>query len=188
MVPTPGPARRIGLSLTHPAYLYDLYGNRGGDLTRRLASLNAFADYAEFAGLNVLEFNAVNGADTSETAYFPSKIWNRYGADVNLPAEFLPLAQARGMTALPCLTSLALDIDGFTGAPWLSPLTWQIDRDGFSRRDFFGGRGNDNTLPDPLRPEVQQAQWTVEAARQGVTSARAGQAPSISASVVPGLA
>lgn len=156
MVPTPGPARRIGLSLTHPGYLYDLYGYRRGDLTRRLASLNAFADYADFAGLNVLEFNAVNGADTSETAYYPSKIWNLYGADVNLPAEFLPIAQGRGISAVPCMTSLAFDIDHFTNAPWLSPLTWQIDRDGFRRRDFFGGRGNDNTLPDPLRPEVQQ--------------------------------
>lgn len=156
MAPTPGPARRIGLSLTHSAYLYDLYGNRQGDVTRRLASLNAFADYAEFAGLNLLEFNAVNGADTSEMAYYPSKIWNQYGKDVNLPVEFLPMAQGRDIAALPCLTSLAFDIDRFTDAPWISPLTFQIDRDGFRRRDFFAGRGNSNALPDPLRPEVQK--------------------------------
>jgi hypothetical protein len=156
VAPNAGPTRRIGLSLTHAAYLYDLYGYKYGNLTRRLASLNAFADYAEFAGLNLLEFNAVNGADTSEVAYFPTAIWKQYNGDCNLPAEFLPIAQSRGIATLPCLTSLAFDIERMTGASWISPLTFQIDRDGVRRRDFFRGRGNDNTLPDPLRPEVQK--------------------------------
>ncbi|NCO39275.1 MAG: hypothetical protein GW911_17480 [Armatimonadetes bacterium] len=155
-VPTPGPNRRIGLSQTHPGYLYDLYGHRSGDLTQRLASLTAFADYADFVGLNYLEYNAINGADTSETAYYPSEIWNPYRGGADLFREFLPIAEERGFGVVPCLTSLALDIDRFTNAPWISPLTFQIDKDGFRRRDFFANRGNDNTLPDPLRPEVQQ--------------------------------
>lgn len=154
--PTPGPQRRIGLSLTHPGYLYELYGLRAGDLTQRLASLNAFAAYADFVGMNYLEYNAVNGADTSETAYYPSRIWPQYRGDGDLFREFLPIAEERGFGVVPCLTSLAFDIARFTNAPWISPLTFQIDRDGFRRRDFFGGRGNDNTLPDPVRPEVQK--------------------------------
>jgi hypothetical protein len=156
VVPTPGPQRRIGISQTHPGYLYELYGYRYGDLVTRLASLNAFADYADFVGMNLLEFNAVNGADTSETAYYPSKIWNRYNGDSDLFRELLPIAEARGIGMVPCLTSLALYIDHFTNAPWINPLTFQIDKDGFSRRDFFQGRGNGNALPDPLRPEVQK--------------------------------
>jgi len=156
VAPTPGPAREIGLAQTHPGYLYELYGRHGESLLGRLASLHAFADYAGFVGLNRLEYNAVNGADTSETAYYASAIWNRYRGDVDLFAELLPLAEARGLSVVPCLTSLALDIDRFAKAPWVSPLTFQIDKDGFSRRDFFANRGNDNTLPDPLRPEVQK--------------------------------
>jgi hypothetical protein len=156
IAPLPGPTRDIGLAVTHPGYLYELYGRRGESQTNRLAALNSFADYCGFVGLNRLEFNAVNGADTSETAYYASAIWNRYRGDVDLFAEFLPLAAARGLAVVPCLTALALDIERFTDAPWISPLTFQIDKDGFSRRDFFAGRGNPNTLPDPLRPEVQK--------------------------------
>ena len=156
VAPAPGLQRHIGLSLTHPAYLYDLYGFHYGDITRRLASLNAFADYAEFVGMNHLEFNAINGADTSEVAYYPSKIWPEYHGDADLFHELLPIAEERGLSVIPCLTSLAFDIDRFTNAPWISPLTFQIDKDGFSSREFFRGRGNDNTAPDPLRPEVQQ--------------------------------
>ena len=155
MAPAPGPQRRIGISLTHPAYLYDLYGVRYGDVTRRLAALNAFADYMELAGMNHFEFNAVNGADTSEMAYYPSKIWPQH-RESDLFREFLPVAEARGFTVIPCLTSLAFDVERFANAPWISPLTFQIDKDGFRRRDFFRGRGNENTLPDPLRPEVQK--------------------------------
>ncbi|NLC56606.1 MAG: hypothetical protein GX774_07220 [Armatimonadetes bacterium] len=154
--PSPGPQRRIGLSLTHSGYLYELYGRPYSDVTQRLASLNAFADYAEFTGLNHLEFNAVNGADTSETAYYPSRIFQQYQGYADLFREFLPIAEERGFTVVPCLTSLAFDTARFTKAPWITPLTYQIDRDGFSRRDFFANRGNDHTLPDPLRPEVQK--------------------------------
>lgn len=156
VAPTAGPERRIGLSLTHPAYLYELYGRYTADLAGRLTAIKSFVDYAGFVGMNHLEYNAINGADTSEVAYYHSRIWPQFNGDCDLFRELLPAAKISGMTAIPCLTSLAFDINRFTNAPWISPLTFQIDKDGIGRRDFFAGRGNDNTLPDPLRPEVQK--------------------------------
>ena len=41
--PSPGPQRRIGLSLTHSGYLYELYGRPYSDVTQRLAAVRAFS-------------------------------------------------------------------------------------------------------------------------------------------------
>ena len=154
------PQRRLGISVTHPFYLYTLYGFQGQDPLDRKRSLLSFLDYASFVGLNYLEYNAVNGSDVSWKAYYPSEYFEQMedhsGAACDLFAELLPLAEENGLDVVPCLTSLSFDMDRYTDAPWITEETFQIDADGVTKREFFKNRGNDNVTPDPLRPEVQK--------------------------------
>jgi len=142
-----GAKRRIGIYLTHPRYLYTLYGFRDRSPDERRASLRSFIDYMKFCGLNLLEFNAVDGGDTTSTAYYKSNIWRRAPGD--LLEELLPLCAEADIQLVPIVTSLSVPEGkfGFTRDSFL------LDRDGKTLTRFFGSRP---PLPDPLRPEVQK--------------------------------
>lgn len=141
-----GPERRLAMYLTHPGYLYQLYGYPGRDAAERRASLRSFVDYLRFCGVNQLQFNAVDGGDTTGTAYYDSELWPR--ATGNLLAELLPLCEAADIQLVPIITSLSVPEGkfGFTRE------SFQIDRYGEPTL-FFDSRP---PLPDPLRPEVQE--------------------------------
>jgi len=150
-----GEQRRIGLSYSRPSHMYSLYGRdaRRDPAHHRLALLR-FLEYLRFVGMNHIEFNAIDGADTTERAYYPSAIFPQAGR-LDLFGDLLPLADRAGFSVIPCVTSLAFDVPKFDRAPWITRETFQLDRDGETIREFFRGRGNANGAPDPLRPEVQ---------------------------------
>lgn len=137
--------RLLGMYLTSPRYLYTLYGYRGSSPQERRASLRSFIDYLKFCGINLLEFNAVDGGDTTGTAFYKSDIWPRATGD--LLGELIPLCEESGIKLLPIITSLSVPEGkfGFTRD------SMQMDRHG-ELTTFFSTRP---PLPDPLRPEVQ---------------------------------
>jgi hypothetical protein len=140
-----GAERRLGMYLTHPAYLRSLYGYRGDNAEERRASLRSFIDYMKFCGMNLLEFNAVDGGDTTGTAYYKSNLWPQSAG--NLLEELLPLCEENDIQLIPIITSLSVPEGkfGFTHD------SFQTDRNG-NLTVFFASRP---PLPDPLRPEVQ---------------------------------
>jgi len=143
----PGRQRRLGMYLTHPAYINRLYGFRGQTERERKASVRGFVDYLRFCGVNLLEFNAVDGGDTTGVAYYPAKMWPH--SDANLMAELLAQCRAVGIQVIPIVTSLSVP-EGKFGFTADSMLRNRNGKPVF----FFRSRP---PLPDPLRPEVQQA-------------------------------
>ncbi len=139
--------RKLGLYLTHPAYCYQLYGFNGRDEATRQASMTSFSDYLGFCGINLFEFNAVDGGDTTSRAYYPSRLWP--AAQAELLEELLTHIAPTGVSIVPIITSLSVPEGklGFTKDSFL------VDRAG-KPTYFFGGRP---PLPDPLRPEAQKA-------------------------------
>ena len=137
--------RRLGMYLTHPGYMYQLYGYQGKSDAERKASLRSFIDYLKFCGVNMLQFNAVDGGDTTGTAFYESDIWPRSAGD--LLRELLPLCEANDIQLVPIITSISVPEckHGFTAD------SFQLDRYG-DLTVFFSSRP---PLPDPLRPEVQ---------------------------------
>ena len=137
--------RRLGIYLTHPGYIYQLYGYRGDNAEERRASVRSFVDYLKFCGVNLLEFNAVDGGDTTGTAFYESDIWPRSAG--NLLEELLPICAENDIQVIPIITSLSVPEGkfGFTRE------SMQMDRFG-DLTTFFSTRP---PLPDPLRPEVQ---------------------------------
>lgn len=140
-----GTQRRLGMYLTHPVYLRTLYGYRGDNAAERQASLRSFVDYMRFCGLNLLEFNAVDGGDTTGTAFYDSEIWPQDSG--NLLKELLPLCEAADIQVIPIITSLSVP----EGKQGFTRDSFQMDRYG-NLTTFFDSRP---PLPDPLRPEVQ---------------------------------
>jgi hypothetical protein len=138
--------RKLGMYLTHPAYCYTLYGFPRGPEHLRRASIKSFRDYLAFCGINLFEYNAVDGADTTGTAYHPSKLWQ--GDESNLLAELLTYIAPNGVDIVPIVTSLSVP-EGKLG---FTRDSFQIDRFG-NFTYFFNTRP---PLPDPLRPEVKK--------------------------------
>jgi len=142
-----GEQRKLGLYLTHPMYCYTLYGFPRGDEALRLASVKSFRDYLGFCGINLFELNAVDGGDTTSAAYYPSRLWRPEPG--NLLAELLDLVAPTGVDIVPIVTSL----NAAEGKFGFTRDSFQTDRFG-NLSYFFDTRP---PLPDPLRPEVQQA-------------------------------
>ena len=111
----------------------------------RQASLRSFIDYLKFCGVNLLEFNAVDGGDTTGTAFYDSDLWPR--ATGNLLEELLPICEANDIQVIPIITSLSVPQGKFG----FTEESMQMDRFG-ELTEFFASRP---PLPDPLRPEVQ---------------------------------
>ena len=138
--------RRLGMYLTHPVYMYSLYGYEGRSETERKASLRSFIDYLKFCGINMLQFNAVDGGDTTGMAFYESDLWPRSAGD--LLRELLPLCEANDIQLVPIVTSISVP----EGKHGFTTDSFQMDRFG-ELTTFFSSRP---PLPDPLRPEVQE--------------------------------
>ncbi len=151
VIPTPAdPAeeRRIGIYMTHPWYFYAHYGTPVRLLSQRREGLRRLVDHMKYCGFNYIAFNAINGADRSEKAWYPGSAhfdWNSAG---DLLGELPPIAADAGVQLVPIITSLK--VPAHSGGLVFSDASYQLGTDG----DFVRAFGNP-TL-DPLRPEVQQ--------------------------------
>ncbi len=153
--PEPAHKRRVGVYATHPWYFLAHYGVPPHTTAQRAQSLENLCDTLAFSGLNLIEFNAINGSDRASRAWYPGSYYPQLGAD--LLSELPPIAASRGIDLIPVVTSLT--VPGRVSGT-------EVNRFGFSEGSFqqparpdsdprvFGDRP-----PDPLRPEVQH--WLV---------------------------
>jgi hypothetical protein len=154
MTPPTNPAeeRRIGIYMTHPWYLYAHYGTPVRTLAQRLENGRRMLAHLRFCGLNYLAFNAINGSDRSEKAWYQGSSyfdWNEAG---DLLAELPPLAEEQGVQVLPVITSLQkTPTNGLT----VPSEAYQIGSDGDYVRSFGA------PALDPLHPDVQQRVFTL---------------------------
>ena len=153
--PTRGPQRRFGMYMTAPGYFYSLYGFANNTETSCRASIRSFIDYMKFCGMNLLQYNAIDGGDIAQHAFYDSDVYPHARFDVF--RDLLPVAEREGIEVMPIVTSLACPswrrkVDRqHRPYPGWSDLSYQWDKDGKRRTSFFG-----MWLPDPLRPEVQE--------------------------------
>lgn len=165
--PEQGRQRYLGFYATHPWYFLAHYGIPPHTRAQRRESLERFCDLLAFCGVNLLEYNIINGADRSTRAWYPTDYYPQIGVDfttgkvpepsnerpVNLIDELAELAASRGISLVPVVTSLIVPgrIDGHTP-----------NKHGFSA-DSIQRTANpalkplvfDHPAPDPLRPETQ---------------------------------
>jgi len=150
------PRRRLGVYQTHPWYFYAHYGVPARTREQRIQSLQNMLDYMRFCGFNHLEFNIINGSDTTSCAWYDSKFYKPLIG--NLIEELLPLTDKYNFSVIPVITSLfppgiCGKNDPLPDKPnelGFSKDSFQIDRDGKSIVITMGKRA-----PDPLRPETQ---------------------------------
>ena len=155
------PERKIGIYYTHPPYMYELYGFKGNNPEY----LRSFIDYLKFCGLNLLEYNAIDGGDNTGSTFHPSKYFSFGGMD--LFKHLLPLTEKEHIYTVPIITSL-------TGASKCKELyrkegtyDQKLDHPGWSKDSYQVRKDGRLTsffnypLPDPLRPEVQDLMFTL---------------------------
>jgi hypothetical protein len=146
-----GEERRIGLYVTHPWYFYAHHGTPVRLLSQRQEDLQRLVEHLKFCGLNYLAFNAINGADRSEKAWYDGSAYFDWNSAGDLLAELPPIAEANGIQLVPIITSLT--VPTHSGGISFSNYSYQMGSDGDYTRAF-----GEPTL-DPLRPEVQQLTW-----------------------------
>ena len=170
--PEHGAERRIGLYVTHPWYFLAHYGVPPHTLAQRRQSLENMCDLLAFCGMNLLHYNAINGADRASRAWYPGSEYPQIGVNVytgktpppveerpvNLLDELPAIAAERGIDLVPAVTSLTLrgEIKGETPNEFgFSTLSYQHPADPKKQPKVFG-----HFMPDPLRPETQD--WLVK--------------------------
>ncbi len=139
----PGPKRSLGLFDPEIRGMFERYGFTDSGPGMRGQTLRRFVDYNRFLGFNRYEFRPFQ---LSERAYFRSEQFEM-ASDLDMFAEFLPLAREAGITVLPRVMYLhsyhkLLEDD---------PDNFQQTREGETLK--FGREG---PIPDPLRPAVQK--------------------------------
>ena len=141
--PPAGPKRSIGLFDPEIRGMFERYGFTDSGPGMRAQTLRRFVDYNRFLGFNRYELRPFQ---LSQRAYFRSEQFEM-ASDLDMFAEFLPLAREAGMTVLPRVMYLhsyhkLLEDD---------PDNFQQTREGETLK--FGREG---PIPDPLRPAVQK--------------------------------
>ncbi len=146
--PKDAPERKFGIYTTHPWYYLAHYGAPPHNVKQRRVSLQNLCDLVAFCGMNVIQFNAINGSDRAGRAWYPGSYYSQLGAD--LLSELPPVAKKRDIEVIPIVTSIT--------APRMSGN----QKFGFSEDSFqkhynpkADPRAFENRPPDPLRPEVQ---------------------------------
>lgn len=155
--------RLVGMYQTHPWFFYAHYGWPARTAAQRSASVHTLVEHLSFVGFNYLEYNAVNGSDVANMAWFPSRHWPNLEGD--LFTDLLPACAQAGIKVVPSLASLPLP-------PGLDAGTLRAEPDerGFCleslqwHKDATVGRGLWRDAPDPLRPEVRR--WLLECLRE----------------------
>ncbi len=185
--PASGPQRRVGVYTTHPWYWLSHYGLPPFTREQRRASLEKMCDLLAFCGMNLIQFNAINGSDRATRAWYPGSWYAPCGTDpmadstsgpstrasqaiphnpqsempVDLLTELPPVAAERGIDVIPVLTSITAPCRGGDPCDGDTPNAF-----GFSRLSFQAPadartdpRAFDQRAPDPLRPETQR--WVI---------------------------
>ncbi len=173
---TAGSERRLALYVPHPWFLYSHYGTPATSKENRLRGLKSFVDYARFCGFNELQLHIINGSDTASRAWYDSKLYKPF--DANLFEELLPLASQQGIDVVPIVTPIFVpdyggDIDRIPLTPdknGFTRLSLQLDRDGKTYTNTMG-----QFALDPLRPEVQE--WMFKCLRE--VAERAAKYPNV---------
>jgi len=135
--------RHIGIHVTHPWYFYAHYGTPVRLLSQRQAGLQRMVEHIKSCGFDYIVFNAINGSDRSNAAWYPGSAYFNWSAAGNLLSELPPIAEAQGVKLVPIITALK-------NPGSLPSSCYQVGTDGDYTRAF-----GEPTL-DPLRPEVQQ--------------------------------
>lgn len=143
-----GPERHLGVYFPHTWYLYAHHGTPVRTAEQRREGLTRLCRHLKFCGMDWIEFNAINGSDRSERAWYEGSRFFPYLKAGDILAELPPVAQAEGLRIVPVITSLVQPPDTDDIA-W-SDDSFQIGTNGEPVR-AFGVK-----LPDPLRPEVQE--------------------------------
>jgi len=150
-----GRQRRLGLYATHPWYFLAHYGVPPHTPEQRRKSFENMCDLLAFCGMNLIEFNAINGSDRAGRAWYPGSHYKQLGAD--LLSELPPVAATRGIEIVPVVTSITAPgkVDGT-----------KPNQYGFSELSFqkhanpkADPRAFEHRPPDPLRPETQR--WLI---------------------------
>lgn len=102
--PPNGRQRRVGLYATHPWYFLAHYGVPPHTPQQRRQSFENMCDLLAFCGMNLIQFNAINGSDRAGRAWYPGSYYRQLGAD--LLAELPPVAATRGIDIVPVVTSI----------------------------------------------------------------------------------
>ncbi len=143
----PSEQRRIGVHYTHPWYLYMHNGTPVRTLAQRQAGLQRIVRHFKYLGMNYIVFNAINGADRSEKAWYPGSSYFDWNAAGDLLTELPPIAQAEGMELVPLITSLQKTPGNGLS---ITSEAFQIGSDGNTVQAFG------NATLDPLHPATQQ--------------------------------
>ncbi len=149
--PAGGRQRRVGVYTTHPWYFLAHYGIPPHTTGQRRRSLENLCDTLAFCGMNLIEFNAINGSDRAGRAWYPGSYYKQLGAD--LLAELPPVAAKRGIDLVPVVTSVTAPgkINGNRANQYgFSEMSFQKHADPKADPRAF-----ENRPPDPLRPETQ---------------------------------
>ena len=156
--PTSGTQRRLGVYATHPWYFLGHYGAPPHTLEQRRQSLENLCDTLAFSGMNLIQFNAVNGSDRAGRAWYPNSYYSPRASGLpDLLSELPPVAAGRGIAVVPVVTSIT--------APGSIPAEGENSY-GFSQMSFqhpadpkSDPRAFENRPPDPMRPETQD--WLI---------------------------
>lgn len=153
--PPNGRQRRVGLYATHPWYFLAHYGAPPHTPQQRRQSFENMCDLLAFCGMNLIQFNAINGSDRAGRAWYPGSYYKQLGAD--LLSELPPVAATRGIDIVPVVTSITAPgkIEGN-----------KPNKYGFSELSFqkhanpkADPRAFEHRPPDPLRAETQR--WLI---------------------------
>jgi hypothetical protein len=138
--------RLIGVYMTHPWYLYAQHGTPSRTLAQRQEGLRRAIEHLKFCGMNYIAFNAINGADRSEKAWYSGSGAFAWSSAGDLLKELPPIARSEDMAVVPMITSLQATASNGVSMP---PEAGQMNARGRHTRAFG------NPTLDPLRPEVQ---------------------------------
>jgi len=163
-VPPDGPERKLALYVPHPWFIYSHYGTPYRTKEQRIQGLTSFVEYVKFCGFNQLQLHIINGSDTAGRAWYDSKLYKPFEAD--LIEELIPMAAESGIQVLPIVTPIFAPYGSNVGDYPVTPdengfcrLSLQLDRDGKTYTSTMG-----SLAPDPLRPEVQE--WLFKCLRE----------------------
>jgi hypothetical protein len=157
-----GRQRRLGMYVTHPWYLLAHYGMPANERQHRRRSLDNAMALMRFCGMNVLEFNVINGADRATAAWYDSRIGYYDMLACSLLEELPPVAAKHGIDIVPVVTSITAPKEGVTGGT----NQWGFSVESFQHGGIKGDYPNafGQPVPDPLRPEVQD--WLIRHIRE----------------------
>lgn len=144
----PAQERHLGIYWPHTWYMYAHGGTPVRTLAHRQEGLRRLCRHMKACGLDWIEFNAINGSDRSEKAWYPDSRFFPWLSAGDMLQELPPIAAEEGIHLVPVITSLV-------EPPSKDGITWSNDSFQMGSNGSYTMAFNVRT-PDPLRPEVQE--------------------------------